>query len=350
VSSILRPTSVVVATLIALGATLAIPRAADAWGTTGHREINLVAMRALPTDLPDFLETQQAILAVEALGPEEDRLKGSGFSWDHDNDPAHYVDISDNGEVAGVLRLHALPDDMEAYETALAAVHTDPYRVGYLPYAIADGWEQLRQDFAYWQVFDYLARHASVQADRAAYAQERALRQDLIVHDIGVWGHFVGDGSQPLHTTIHFNGWGKYPNPNHYTQEHIHAPFEGDFVRDNVTVTAVAKLVPQGGHRAPDHLLTQHEIMEEVATYLDSTWSMVPQLYTIEKQNGFKTVSQEAIAFATARVADGARELRDLVVEAYDDSSFASVGYPEIPVQDILSGKATPAPTAFGGD
>jgi hypothetical protein len=349
VISNLRPVSFLVASFMAFGTTFAIPRTADAWGTTGHREINLVAMRALPSDLPDFLQTQQSILTVEELGPEEDRLKGAGFSWDHDNDPAHYVDIGDNGEVAGVLRLHALPDDMEAYGSALAKVGTDPYRVGYLPYAIVDGWEQLRQDFAYWQVFDYLARHGTV-ADRPTYAGERALRQELIVHDIGVWGHFVGDGSQPLHTTIHFNGWGKYPNPNHYTEAHIHAPFEGEFVRQYVTVPAVTKLVPQGGHRAPDHLLTQHEIMDEVATYLDGTWSMVPQLYTIEKNNGFNTASIEAIDFATARVADGARELRDLVVEAWDDSTFASVGYPEIQVQDILDGKATPAPTAFGGD
>lgn len=335
--------------VVAFTCVLALPLSAGAWGTTGHREINLVAMHTLPADLPDFLQTDEAAATIAALGPEEDRLKGAGLSWDHDDDPAHYVDIGDNGTIAGAIRLHKLPEDMEAYETALATANTDPYKVGYLPYAIADGWEQLRKDFAYWQAFDFLARHAS-QAYRTSYVAERTLRQELIIHDIGVWGHFVGDGSQPLHVTVHYNGWGKYPDPNHYTQGHIHAEFEGEFVHDHVTTDAVAKLVPQGGPRAPDHLLTQTEIFDEIADYLEHSWSQVPQLYDIEKHHGFRDASPQAVAFATARVADGARELRDLVVLAWDDSTFESIGYPEIPVQDILDGKATPAPTAFGGD
>ena len=33
---------------------------------------------------------------------------------------------------------------------------------------------------------------------------------------MGVMGHYVGDGSQPLHTTVHFNGW-VGDNPKGYT-------------------------------------------------------------------------------------------------------------------------------------
>jgi len=55
----------------------------------------------------------------------------------------------------------------------------------------------------------------------------------------------------------------------------------------------------------------------------------------------------EAVSFATARVAAGARELRNLIVLAWDDSLYRSVGYPEIPVQAILGGKVLPPPTAF---
>lgn len=65
-------------------------------------------------------------------------------------------------------------------------------------------------------------------------------------------------------------------------------------------------------------------------------------LYEIERRNGVGEAKPEAIAFATARVADGARELRDLIVVAWDDSIFESVGYPAIPVRDILSGTAMP--------
>jgi hypothetical protein len=335
---------------VCAGTLLSATAAAQAWGTTGHHEINLVAMRALPPELPSFLKTDRAVTTVEALGPEEDFLKGAGVSWDHDDDPAHYVDVGDNGMIGESISLHRLPDDMEAYADALASSGSDPYRVGYLPYAIADGWEQLRKDFAYWRAFDYLARSATEKSAAASFASARALREALIIHDIGVWGHFVGDGSQPLHVSVHYNGWGDYPNPKHYTAAHIHAAFEGAFVRDHVGTEAVARLVPPGAPQPPDNLLTQTEILSAIGTYLAMTSSHVEQLYEIEKRGGFRDGSSEAVEFTTARVADGARELRDLVALAWDDSLYDSVGYPEISVQAILSGKITPPPSAFGGD
>lgn len=320
----------------AVCALLCAHSAALAWGSVGHREINLVAMRELPSDVPLFLQTPQAAAIVETLGPEEDNLKGAGVSWDRDEDPAHFVDVGDDGKIAGGIRLRKLPEDMEAYERALQAAHTDPYRIGYLPYAIADGWERLRKDFAYWRAFDYLARHAASQGDRTEFAQLRALREALIVHDIGVWGHFVGDGSQPLHTTVHYDD-----------RSHIHAAFEGTFVSKYVRSTAVAALLPQGGPRDEDHLLSQREILGIVGDYLEQTWAEVPQLYAIAKKGGFRNATPDAIAFATARVADGARELRNLIVRAWDDSRYESVGYPPIPVGDILSGRSKPTPAAF---
>src|SRR6202012_401787 len=56
-------------------------------------------------------------------------------------------------------------------------------------------------------------------------------------------GHYVGDGSQPLHVTIQYNGW-TGPNPHGYTTEHrIHAQFESVFVSANVKPADVAKLI-----------------------------------------------------------------------------------------------------------
>jgi hypothetical protein len=122
-----------------------------------------------------------------------------------------------------------------------------------------------------------------------------------------------------LHVSVHYDGWGHYANPNHYTDEHIHAMFEGAFVRNYVRIGAVARLIRASGPPASDHLLTQAEILSAVGTYLSATSSY-------------------------------AQELRDLVVLAWRDSRYEAVGYPEIPVQDILTGKVVPGPSAFGGD
>jgi hypothetical protein len=326
------------------------PSAALAWGTTGHREVNLDAALALPPAIPAFLRTPRAVAEIETLGPEMDRLKGAGTSWDKDYDPGHFVDIGDDGAIVGSVRLDALPQDVSSYAKALAASGSDPYRTGYLPYAIADGWEQVRMDFAYWRAFDYLATHAAQPDARASFAAARDLREALTIRDVGVWGHFVGDGSQPLHVTVHYDGWGKFPNPSGYTTERIHSAFEGAFVRDHVTAEAVAHLVPAASPAAATALLTQAEVLATIGTYLEATASTVPTLYQIEKRGGFERASPEAVTFTTARVAAGAQELRDLVVAAWENSAYASVGYPEIRVTDILDGSVTPAPSAFGGD
>jgi hypothetical protein len=336
------------AACLALAASL-LPCSVLAWGSTGHREVNLDAARALPSTLPAFLRTPEAIAEIETLGPEEDRLKGSGDSWDRDYDPGHFVDIGDDGTVFGAV-LTSLPKDMSGYSKLLASAGTDPYRAGYLPYAIADGWEQVRMDFAYWRAFDYLASHATHPDAKAAFAAARDLRQDLTIRDIGVWGHFVGDGSQPLHITIHYNGWGKYPNPNGYTTAPIHSMFEGAFVRDHVTPAAVAALVPSAVPAPATALLSQAEIMAMTGNYLAKTAFTVPTLYDIEKKGGFERASPEAVAFTTARVADGATELRNLIVAAWDNSAYAGIGYPAIPVQSILNGSVTPAPGSFASD
>jgi hypothetical protein len=314
------------------------PAAAAAWGSTGHRIINLAAMRELPIDLPLFLQSAHVDTEVEDLGPELDRLKGAGYSFDRDLDPEHYVDVGDNHRIAGTISLLALPFDMEAYAKILNAAGTDPYRVGYLPYGIADGWERLRMDFAYWRVFDYLAMHAASARNRAIFASYRRLREGLVIRDIGVWGHLVADGSQPLHVTTHYN------------DHHIHAFFEGTFVREHVTVAAVTRLMQAGGPRAPLTLLSQAEILHEIGIYLSASNAEVGPLYALVRNGGFRRDTPQAVAFATARVADGARELRDLIVSAWDNSRLESVGYPEIRVGDVLEGKVHPLPKDFGGD
>ena len=93
--------------------------------------------------MPPFVRSSDAIAEIATLGPEEDRIKDAGQSWDDDFDPGHYVDIGDDGTILGVVRLDALPKDMAAYGHALAAANTDLFRAGYLPYSIIDGYERV---------------------------------------------------------------------------------------------------------------------------------------------------------------------------------------------------------------
>ena len=52
-----------------------------------------------------------------------------------------------------------------------------------------------------------------------------------IIYIMGVMGHYVGDASQPLHTTIHHHGW-VGPNPNGYTTNRtFHSWIDGGYFR-----------------------------------------------------------------------------------------------------------------------
>ncbi|MBV9439588.1 MAG: S1/P1 Nuclease [Candidatus Eremiobacteraeota bacterium] len=326
----------------ACAALLLLPSPALAWGAQGHRIINGAAVRALPASLPAFLRSPAAHDEVALLGPEADRVKGAGPPLDDDENPAHYVDALDDGSIAGVVRLSALPADRKAYERALLAASpsTDGYTQGYLPYEIADGWERIVRDLAYWRVDVVGETKALAADDRAFFAFDRSVRETVTLRDIGYWGHFVADASQPLHVSVHFNGWNgrttHYPNPEHYTDSTtIHARFETALVRAVANEDLVAARIP-----AP--ALSHDAILAQVGAYLQKTESFVPAVYRLEAAGGIDARSPAATSLVLDRLAAGAAEMRDLLVEAWEASGSARVGYPPVPVADIEAGRVLP--------
>ena len=316
---------------------------AFAWGNKGHQMIGQLAAASLPASLPAFTRTPAAAYEIMYLGPELDRLKGSGTAWDDENDPGHYIDLDDNAMISGVVSLQKLPESREAYDTALRAVNTDQYRQGYSPYAILEGWEQLRYDFGYWRVDNYFATHGTTAAARALAIKNRSIDEALTLRDIGVWGHFVEDACQPLHVTIHFNGWGKYPNPNGYTMSpQTHSFFESGFVNKFVGANNVRPLMKATAVTPPAALLTQEQVMTMVADYVNGSLQAVMPLYDIEKAGGFAQGTPQAVTFTATQLARGADELRDLVTLAWYDSLNEKVGYPAQSVRDILNGAPPP--------
>src|SRR4029077_5951692 len=169
------------------------------------------------------------------------------------------------GSVGGVVFLDALPATRDDYIKALwsAPRPVDAYSVGFAPYAILEGYEQVRQDFALW---------------RLAPDAEKARRAALTVHDIGLFAHFVGDGSQPLHISVHYNGWGDYPNPHAYTVSHtFHADYEDRFVEDHLSIGDVAPRV------GPAKVMADVPIAE-IGRYLADTNGFVVPLYELAKR------------------------------------------------------------------
>jgi hypothetical protein len=317
---------------------------ARAWGATGHRLISRVAAENLPPEIPAFLRTPQAAEQMGELGREPDRSKGAGRTHDAERDPGHFLNLADDGSVAGGLSLDAMPPTREAYDTALRAQGLDQYKAGYLYYALIDGWQQLKQDFAYWRADAAGEKLAAKPEDRAWFTRDRQLHELLIMRDLGYWSHYVGDASQPLHVSIHYSGWGNVPNPQGFTTAtSIHAYVEGEFVHRNIAMPDIAA-------RLPPYRDCACSIETRLAAYLRVSQATVVPLYALEKAGGFAGDDARGKAFIAERLAAGAAGLRDMVVDAWRQSADGVVGYPPVPVRDVEAGKIVPIDQMLGLD
>jgi hypothetical protein len=166
----------------------------------------------------------------------------------------------------------------------------------------------------------------------------------LIIRDLGYWSHFVGDGSQPMHASIHYDGWGDHPNPNSYTtQKGFHAYFEGEFVRRYLREEDVkAEIRPYRDCHC--------SIQDRTVAYLLTTQSQIIPLYELQKRGAFDGENQKGKVFVAQRLAAAVSELRDMVVDAWRSSIDATVGYPAVRVRDIESGAVIPVHELRGLD
>lgn len=307
-----------------------------AWGATGHRMISKLAIQNLPDEIPAFIRTEKATEFIGELGREPDRSKGSGNSHDHDLDPGHFINLSDNLTIANVLSIDPLPDTREDYDSALRLNGTNEYKVGFLPYSIIDGWQQLQRDFAYWRADLAKERNATSMSEKAWFTTDRELRELIILRDLGYWSHFVADASQPMHVSIHYDGWGDYPNPLGYTStKGIHAKFEGAYIASYVhPEDVIMKLRP-----ARDCVCS---IQLRTMAYIRETHSQLLPLLELDKRGAFSENTSAGKDFAVSRLESAVSELRDMIISAWRTSAESTVGYPPIPLRDIESGKTNP--------
>lgn len=272
-----------------------------AWGTDGHMLINRLAGQSLPQDVPAFLRSGGAIDALEYYGPEPDRWRSSAEpELNAAQAPEHFIDL-EWADLAGPL-----PRRRYDYIRALAAAqvkHPDmvltPEKVGLQPYVTSEVYERLQSAFR-----DY---RALVAANKDTHPSEAE-----ITFLAGWLGHYVGDGSMPLHTSIQYNGW-VGQNPNGYTTEHhIHALFESEFVHANVKIADLAPLV---GASKPVIL---GNVFDDYMVYLRHSNSLVEQTYQLEKAGGFAGAGTlEGKAFVDQQLAAGAIELRNMIYTAW---------------------------------
>ena len=109
---------------------------------------------------------------------------------------------------------------------------------------------------------------------------------------------------------------------------------EGAFVNKNIKPAAVKAAM------RPYADCGRCFIDEMTGAYLVNEAQYVVPLYQLEKAGGFQDGDPRGVLFITSRLAEGASELRDLVVDAWNASGRATVGYPGMSAADVEAGKA----------
>lgn len=274
--------------------------AAFAWGEKGHEITTEAAALSLPNDLPRFFYDHMSTLTY--LGNEPDRWRNGGESLEGENAPNHFLDFE---YVDGLT----LPRDRYAFialmvkSGRLRQHGITPSTSGFVPWRIAELTEQLTTEWRIWR-------------GTRAGSPERAQAEREIVETAGLLSHYVGDGAQPLHATVHFNGWADADNPNGYTNDcDTHSRFETWFVNRAATTNEVVPRV------APVKLVS--DAFTTAVALLRESNSHVDDVYRLDKSGGFdpmKPVRADAKSFVLDRLATGASLLRDLWVSAWRNS------------------------------
>ena len=263
------------------------PGVLRAWYEPGHRIINQLALDSLPPEFPAWVREPATAERIVFLSQEPDRWRRTREALlQHANAPDHTIDLEQLtaagidldtltpfryqfvAEFAAGRAAH--PERFPAVDPAKDPNHVQAWP-GFLPWAIAEYYAKLQSQFSYLKTYE-----------RYGTPDEIANARANVVYVMGVMGHFVGDGSQPLHTTIHKSGW-VGPNPNHYATTDFHALVDGGFIaRAGITL---AELAPRVVPAAPLNLATRPDGRDpafvDVLDYLRATQRTVEPLYRL---------------------------------------------------------------------
>jgi hypothetical protein len=278
---------------LVMSGVVAIPALVFAWGDAGHRITGEAAARALPPSAPAFLRNAARQLAY--LNPEPDRWRDRTESTidpalDRGTAPDHFIDMEmvPPPTLAAALKAR----DRFAYLDTIAAAGKQGSVMGLLPFRMLELTQRLRVDFRNW---------------RAAPDSIKPWIEARIIDDAGILGHYVADGSNPLHTSIYYNGW-TGANPSGYaTDTRTHARFESIYVGANIKLADVESRMDTVARVIPD-------LRSAIIDYLRQSNAQVEPLYRLDKAHTFdaNTTAPEDKAFVVERLAAGARMLRDL--------------------------------------
>lgn len=303
----------------------------DAWGLRGHTVANLAAVEGIPQDGPAFLKAQKAYIGHLGTIPD---------TWRGVSEP--YLRISEDANHGWYTEgFDFIPDPphsrtefmLRVYDEYLKTKSKDPDRAkllnirytGLQAYSIMEGYERMKAGMRLYRAVSEPEQFNGTNIAKS-YAPISPLLHDpaqvaqMLATDIAFYmgwvGHYVADAAQPLHNSIHHDGWSG-PDPKGYTRDpRIHGRFESQYV-DLIGVTEedVVKYM----RKEPRHL---DDVWKAVLNHSLEARDSTEDVYRLDLRGAFqKKDDAEAKELVCKRLAAGASFLRDLAYTAWIESA-----------------------------
>jgi len=171
-----------------------------------------------------------------------------------------------------------------------------------LPYTTMEVYERLKVTFRTWR-------------DQQRDKQPTSFTEQDAAFYIGWLSHYIADASQPLHSSIHHDGW-RGDNPKNYTRDGaLHWGFENDFV----DLIGLKESDIQGRVASAK---TVADPFSAILAHLARANTRVEQVYALDQQHALSDKSNAAAReLVDLCTADGATLLRDFIYTAWTTSA-----------------------------
>lgn len=295
-------------TIAALAVTLSLCSShLMAWGERGHHTTNRAAVRAIPDEGPVFLRAHEDWIVYLSTIPDSWRSASEPFQKIIE-DPNHgwfreQFAFMTNADVPRsryefVLALDKENRRLVAAGDTKAAALTNVRWTGTMAYAAVETYEQM------------IAGMRRYRAAKAKGDDTRLVELEIASY-MGRLGHYTADGAQPLHDTIHHDGW-QGPNPNGYTTDpRVHGRFETQFV-DLMQLSSddIQKDVPAA--------VVLNDPFDAILAHFDDAATYVERVYQLDKSGALADPSNaDARALVRRQITRAAALLRDLAQTAW---------------------------------
>jgi hypothetical protein len=276
------------------------PRTASPWFPEGHRRVTESAVSILPPSLPEFFRHGREAIGQGAMDPDviQDRGMVQLRAGEY---PEHYLD-------AELLQGRPLPPTRYEFVELVAWLAREPRGegkpatkgpagVGMLPYAVTEGVQRLTIAFA----------------EHRRWPEDPHIQAKTLVY-AGLLAHYAGDLSQPLHTTVHYNGrtGPDWVSPRTGFHQQVDALFQRvDFDREAAVEGLELETFDDVFASVLEEFWRSHELVDRV-------YELEPQL---EATRDGGPIAEEVVAFTGQRYRVAARFLASLYLTAWQHSA-----------------------------